>query len=86
MKKYVKLAAAAVISAGALAIFATSASAAIVCNRNDVCWHVRDRYNYKPEFGVVVHPDNWRAEPTARVTWREHTGRGYWRNGVWIKF
>ena len=81
-----KLAAAALLSAGTLALSAASASAAIVCNRDGDCWHVRDHYDYKPEFGVVVHPDDWRWATTDHYRWHEHHGRGYWHNGVWITF
>jgi hypothetical protein len=79
------------IVVGALAGFAamttTAASAAIVCNNADsVCWHTKRAYTYRPEYGVVVHPNNWAWAPTEHFTWREHAGRGYWRNGVWIHF
>ncbi len=70
----------------ALALTATAASAEIVCNREGDCWHVSERHPYRPEFGVVVHPDSWRWEARERYRWREHEGRGYWRRGVWVKF
>ena len=34
---------------GILALTATNASAAIVCNAEGDCWHVKDKYDYKPE-------------------------------------
>jgi len=73
---------------GALALTATAASAEIACNKEGDCWHIKEHHAYKPEFGVVIHPDNWRwAEGDAhRFRWREHEGRGYWRNGAWITF
>lgn len=73
---------------GATAILATAApaSAAIVCNREGVCWHVRHPYAYAPGYGVVVHPNTWAWGPTEHYVWREHEGRGYWRNGVWVTF
>jgi len=83
MKKFGLAAAALVL--GAVTI-ASDASAAIACNREGECWHVRNRYNYHPEFGIVVHPDGWRWGVNERFRWREHPGRGYWRNGVWIRF
>jgi hypothetical protein len=86
MNKLGKLAAAAVLGASAVALTATSASAYIACNANGTCWHVRNHYVYHPEFGVVVHPDGWRWGASDHYTWREHRGRGYWRNGVWITF
>jgi hypothetical protein len=70
----------------ALALSATASSAAIVCNRDGDCWHVKNRYHYRPEFGVTVHPDSWRWRDNHRYRWREHEGRGYWRSGVWIGF
>jgi starvation-inducible outer membrane lipoprotein len=78
------LAAAVAISAGAAA---ATASADIVCNAADnVCWHVHRHYEYKPEFGVVVHPDNWAWGPNDHYVWKEHAGRGYWHNGGWVAF
>jgi hypothetical protein len=65
---------------------ATAASAEIACNREGECWHVRDRHDYHPEWGVVVHPDEWRWAANEKYRWREHEGRGYWRNGVWVRF
>jgi hypothetical protein len=85
MKSAVLIAAAALLGAGALSI-STSASAAVACNAEGHCWHVARTYAYKPEYGVVVHPNNWKWGPNEHYEWREHAGRGYWRNGVWIKF
>jgi hypothetical protein len=69
-------------------MMASSASAAIVCNRDGDCWHVKGRYAYRPEFGLVVHPNNWRWGVHDRFRWREpvREERGYWRGGVWIHF
>ena len=77
---------AAVISAASLVATVMPAAAFIACNREGECWHVRDRYEYRPEFGVVIHPDNWRWGRRDHFVWREHDGRGYWRGGVWIGF
>jgi hypothetical protein len=79
----------AIFGAGcALALTATAASAEIVCNREGDCWHVRARHEYRPDFGITVHPDSWRwaEHERDRYRWREHEGRGYWRNGVWVEF
>jgi hypothetical protein len=75
-------------AAGALALTATTASAEIVCNSEGDCWHARERHVYRPEFGVKVYPDEWRwaESDSKRYRWREHDGRGYWRNGIWIEF
>lgn len=71
----------------ATAFTATAASADVVCNRDGDCWHVRDRYHYRPEFGLSIHPDSWRwGKHETRYHWREHEGRGYWRHGAWIGF
>jgi len=86
MKTALKLAAAAALSAGLLGVSTTGASAAIVCNRDGDCWHVRHHYDYRPEFGVTVYPDSWRWRAHEHYRWREHHGRGYWRSGVWISF
>jgi hypothetical protein len=86
MKMALKLAAAAALSAGLLGATTTAASAYIVCNRDGDCWHVRDHYTYRPEFGVAVYPDSWHWRAHDRYHWREHEGRGYWRSGVWVTF
>ena len=87
MKMLAKLAASAALAVTALAVSATTASAMIVCNNEGECWHVRHHhYHFRPEFGLVVHEDNWRWADTDHFRWREHTGRGYWKNGVWIRF
>ena len=86
MKRASKIAAATLMAVGFLTAGATTAAAAIACNAEGECWHVRHHYAYRPEFGVVIHSDDWRWGPSERYTWREHEGRGYWRNGVWITF
>ena len=81
-------AAAGILGAAALAIMTGSAAAAIVCNDDGDCWHVRDRYEYPAGIHVTWHDDDWRwrDQDRDRYRWREHEGRGYWRNGVWISF
>jgi hypothetical protein len=86
MKLAVKCALAAAIAIGSAGVAATSASADVACNAANECWHVKGHYDYKPEFNVVVHPDNWRWGAADHYRWHEHRGRGYWRDGVWIKF
>lgn len=86
MKTSAKLAAAAILGASALAFMANDAAAAIACNANGECWHVRRSWAYPPEAGIVIHPEGWRWAPGGKFTWREHVGRGYWRNGVWVRF
>ena len=86
VKKSFKMAAAALMGLSVLAASATTASAAIACNGAGACWHVHGAYTYAPSYGVVVHPNNWRWGPTDHYAWREHSGRGYWRGGVWVRF
>lgn len=86
MKTASKFAAAALLGLSFAGASAGAASAAIACNHAGQCWHVRGHYNYRPEWGVVVHPDNWRWGPHDRYVWREHSGRGYWRDGHWVRF
>jgi hypothetical protein len=72
------------VGAGALALAATGASAAVVCNDEGDCWHVKGEGKYKPELKLHVHPDNWKFAEKDHYKWREHQGHGYWRSGVWI--
>ena len=71
------------LGAGALALSAMSASAAIVC-AGPVCWHTHDVYEYPGEARVIVHPDDWRWGAGDHYRWREHEGRGYWRGDRWV--
>ena len=68
------------VAASALALTAGSASAAIVCNDDGDCWHVRGRPHFRPELKLRIYADDWNDH----YRWREHVGRGYWRKGVWI--
>jgi len=68
-----------IVGAGILAFSAVGASAAIACTGN-VCWHVKEKYDYPPAAGVVVHEDTWSGPG---VTFREHEGRGYWKGDAW---
>ena len=86
MKKAAKFVAAALLAVSGVAITAAAASAAVVCNAEGECWHVKHAYKYRPEFGISIHPNDWRWGENDHYRWREHSGRGYWRNGVWIRF
>jgi hypothetical protein len=81
------LVAAALGAVSALAMMASAASAEIACNREGDCWHVRETNHFRAEHGVTVHPDNWRWAEHERDKhrWREHEGRGYWRDGAWVE-
>lgn len=85
MKNCLKLATALAFAAGALALTASTASAAVACNAAGECWHIHRAWAYPPEAGIVIHPDGWRWGPADHFVWREHAGRGYWRSGVWIR-
>jgi hypothetical protein len=76
--------------AAAAMLAASAASAEVVCNRDGECWHVDHRYHYRPDYGIVSHPDHWYFHQTwndEHHRWREyHDGRGYYRGGVWVPF
>jgi hypothetical protein len=78
------LAKAILVAASALALTAGSASAAIVCNDDGDCWHVRGRPHFRPELKLRIYADDWKWSDRDHYRWREHAGRGYWRKGVWI--
>jgi len=87
MTRLKKLALTALIAGGAMAGLATAAEARIVCNAQGYCWHVRNNaYAYQPAWGLTVHEDNWRWNRGEHYRWREHGGRGYWRDGAWVRF
>lgn len=75
----------AVVAAGGL-LAATSASATIVCNRYDECWHVRDRLTYPDNVGITFYDDDW-TFPNAHYHWmKDRDDRGYWMHGRWYPF
>lgn len=75
----------AALGGSVIALSVASASAAIVCTGN-VCWHVTEKYDYPPEARVTIHEDHWKWGPSEKYTWRERTGRGYWREDKWISW
>ncbi len=81
---------AATLGLGALALSAAPASAAEwVCNARGDCWRAHRHYEYQPTYGVTVYDDAWyRAHRHDRnYHWRRaHPGRGYWRDGIWVRF
>jgi hypothetical protein len=78
----------ALVAAGAVMATVETASARVVCNRYGDCWRTKERYDYRPAWGLKVYDDNWRWREGERYRWRDtNRGRGYWgRNGVWITF
>jgi len=73
------------LAAGVLGVSVVTASANVACV-GPVCWHTSEHYSYPSESRVIIHEDNWKPGHDARVTWREHTGRGYWRDDRWIEW
>ena len=68
-----------------LALSATAASAAVVCNDEGDCWRVRDHVEYDPELGLSVHDDDWSWNEDEPYRWREAgPGPGYWSSGAWL--
>lgn len=86
MKTFGKMTFAALMGASALTLTVTGASARIVCNEEGDCWHVKGDYQFKPEFKLTVHPDNWKWKEGEHHAWREHEGHGYWQGGSWKEF
>ena len=72
---------------GVLALTATSASAAVVCNAEGDCWRVKEKYDYRPDWGLTIYDDDWKWTDNKKYRWREPgAGRGYWSKGVWVPF
>ena len=75
-----------ILGGGALALTATTSSAAVVCNADGDCWRVRGRPAYDNGLRLRVYPDDWRWSRGERYRWREHgRGHGYYRRGVWVE-
>ena len=71
-----RLAMAALLAAGALALAATSASADFACNDEGECWHIKGKAEfYKPEHGIHIHPDNWKWGEKGASTKATGSGR-----------
>jgi hypothetical protein len=66
-------------------VFATSASAAVVCNDEGDCWRTTERLTYPPEARVQIYEDDYVIGPKYRLR-DVGKGRGYYRGGVWIGF
>jgi hypothetical protein len=75
----------ALVCVAALAVSASTAAAAVVCNDEGDCWRVKGRADYKPELKLRIYDDNWKWKEGEKYRWREPgAGHGYWRGGVWI--
>jgi len=65
---------------------ATSAGAAVVCNRYNECWHTHDRLTYPANIGITFYDDTW-TFPNTNYHWvRDRDDRGYWIHGRWHRF
>jgi len=76
---------AAAIGFGSLAVTPMTASAFVACSGN-VCWHATERHKYPRDARVVIHEENWKPRARAKIEFREHEGRGYWRGRDWREF
>ncbi len=86
MKILQKTVLAAAALAGLSLAAAAPASAYVACNADGDCWHTDSRVHV-PGVTFNYHPDDWYFHQTwdANHHWRDyHTGRGYWRGGVWV--
>ena len=50
------------------------------------CWHTQTDYEYRPEMGLTVHPEDWKWKEGEHHQWREHAGKGYWKDNAWKEF
>jgi hypothetical protein len=66
-------------------VFATGASAAVVCNDEGDCWRTKERLTYPPEARVNIYEDDYVIGPKYKLR-EPGAGRGYWRGGVWVGF
>jgi hypothetical protein len=76
---------AALVSIAGLAASSTAASAYVACNGDD-CWHTDSRVR-APGVRFEYHPDDWYFHQhwDANRHFRDyHTGRGYYKGGIWI--
>ena len=79
------------LASGTLVATTVSASADIVCNRYNECWHVSERYTtYPTTLGVVFYNDDWRTTHVkdTHYIWRDDPTdeHGYYMNGEWHRF
>ena len=74
------------IGVSVVVLMSTSASTAVVCNKEGDCWHTPTEYPYRPTFGLTVHESDWEWREGEKHAWREHEGKGYWKGGSWQTF
>jgi len=67
----------ALVCTAALALSATAASAAVVCNDEGDCWRVKERRDYKPELKLRVYDDDWITVHHDDMNWKV-------RSAMWL--
>jgi hypothetical protein len=72
MHKYLISAAVGFVGVFALA---TTASAAVVCNEDGDCWRVKEKYDYRPDWGLTVYDDDWKWTGD-KYRWRDPGATG----------
>ena len=76
---------AALVALGILALGASSASAAVVCNEAGDCWRTKGKFRYPPEARVHVYADDY-AIDTKKYRLRDPGPRpGYYSRGNWVE-
>lgn len=88
MTFYGKLLATAAFVAGIGLAATAPASAYVACNHEGDCWHTESRVTV-PGVTFDWHPDDWyfhqHWDTDRDRHFRDyHTGRGYYKGGVWI--
>jgi hypothetical protein len=88
MKLFGKLLATAAFAAGIGLAATAPASAYIACNHDGDCWHTESRAK-APGVTFDFHPDDWyfhqKWDADKDHHYRDyHTGRGYYKGGVWV--
>jgi hypothetical protein len=74
------------VTSGILALTASTASAAVVCNEEGDCWKVAGEPRYEPSLKLRIQGDDWKWKEGEKYRWREPgRGNGYYRNGAWIE-
>ena len=69
-----------------LALSTLASKAAVVCNEEGDCWRTKQTHEYRPEFKVTVHEDNWKRDEKKYRMRDDNDKRGYYKGGVWVDF
>ncbi len=89
IKTVLSAAAVAGLMSGALVTTTAPAAARVVCNNQGDCWHTDAPPPRIPGITFSAHPDDWYFHQTWENNndrhYRDyHSGRGYYKGGVWI--